>query len=332
MLARPLTPRRRLMASARASSRAAGAVCAITPSFAVLIAMRAVQGAFIPTLTTCSAAWLSRALPPQALNVAMGTDVSATVAGGSWRPSARRAGCIRSAALAPRVRGAVGTALLAVTLLIVAPRLNDTPRARRLRGAPASLRLASAVRKCSRNRGVRRLRRLFHGLQLLSVLPSRTPWSLSTANDHRRCTWSTSQAFMGPFAGRLGNRFGNGVVMIAGALLLAVALLATLRRGDPGRCWRACRASRRVLRDSCVGRRRTEPQPDGRTRKGERALYVFYYLGGAAGIALGGELYARLGLGRRRRRVARDVAVAARRRDYFLPPCCSRFVTSEGLP
>jgi YNFM family putative membrane transporter len=48
----------------------------------VLIATRFVQGLFIPSLTTCIAAYLAQSLPAARLNVVMGSYVSATVAGG----------------------------------------------------------------------------------------------------------------------------------------------------------------------------------------------------------------------------------------------------------
>src|SRR4026209_189242 len=43
-------------------------VCAITHQFALLIAARFVQGLFIPSLTTCIAAFLSQNLPAARLN------------------------------------------------------------------------------------------------------------------------------------------------------------------------------------------------------------------------------------------------------------------------
>src|SRR5438477_4041282 len=60
----------------------ASVTCALTHSIGVLIAARFVQGLFIPSLTTCLAAYLSRTLPPRRLNVMMGWYVSATVTGG----------------------------------------------------------------------------------------------------------------------------------------------------------------------------------------------------------------------------------------------------------
>ncbi len=48
-------------------------VCALTHSFALLIAARFVQGLFIPSLTTCIAAYLGQNLPAARLNVVMGS-------------------------------------------------------------------------------------------------------------------------------------------------------------------------------------------------------------------------------------------------------------------
>ena len=57
-------------------------VCAATQSIALLIAARFIQGLFIPSLTTCLAAYLAKSLPASRLNVVMGSYVSATAAGG----------------------------------------------------------------------------------------------------------------------------------------------------------------------------------------------------------------------------------------------------------
>ena len=59
-----------------------GIVCAVTKDLWVLIGARFLQGIFIPSLTTCLAAYLSKTLPVARLNVVMGSYVSATVLGG----------------------------------------------------------------------------------------------------------------------------------------------------------------------------------------------------------------------------------------------------------
>lgn len=75
-------PVHRLIGFGGVAVAAGGFICAVTPSFSVLVACRFLQGLFIPALTTCVAAYLSRNLPLERLNVAMGSYVSATVAGG----------------------------------------------------------------------------------------------------------------------------------------------------------------------------------------------------------------------------------------------------------
>jgi len=284
---------RRLMIVGACVTAAAGVVCALTPSFAVLIAMRAVQGASIPLLTTCVAAWLSRMLPPAALNVAMGMYVSATVAGGLG--GRLLAGWAFPPAHWRYAFPTVGVALLAVTF-VVAPQLTEAPRAPSVRASTPLLRVVL------RRPQVLAQAAAFGAFGAFSTVfnyfpfyLSRPPWSLSTATITALYLVYVAGLFMGPFAGRLGNRFGNGIVMIAGALVLEAALAATLVVAIP-----ALLAS---LVGLCIGFFTIHAAAIGglnRGLTGERgkanALYtLFYYLGGAAGIALGGDLYARLG-------------------------------------
>jgi YNFM family putative membrane transporter len=223
----------------------------------------------------------------------MGTYVSATVAGGlggrllaGWAfPPAHW----RYAFLT------VGAALLAVTF-VVAPRLTGTPRAQELR---ASTPLLQVIRRRPQVLAQLAAFGAFGAFStVFNYFPfylSRPPWSLSTATITALYLVYVAGLFMGPFAGRLGNRFGNGIVMIGGALVLEVALAATLVVAIP-----VLLAS---LVGLCIGFFTIHAAAVGglnRSLTGERgkanALYtLFYYLGGAAGIALGGDLYARLG-------------------------------------
>ena len=75
-------PVQRLILVGGAVVAACGFFCAATSSLALLVGARFVQGLFVPALTTCLAAYLSTNLPLERLNVAMGSYVSATVAGG----------------------------------------------------------------------------------------------------------------------------------------------------------------------------------------------------------------------------------------------------------
>ena len=287
-------PARRLMIAGASIVSAAGIVCATTPSFALLVGMRALQGAFVPTLTTCIAAWLSRTLPARALNVAMGTYVSATVAGGlggrllagwAFPPAHWRYAFVT-----------VAVALFVVTLL-VAPRLAEPRRTPDPRAAATPI-----LRLIARRPQMLAQLAAFGAFGAFSTVfnyfpfyLSRAPWGLSTPTITALYLVYVAGLFMGPVAGRLGDRLGNGVVMAGGAIVLMVALAATLVVAIPvliasliGLC-----AGFFAIHAAAVGAL-------NRGLEGERgkanALYtLFYYVGGAIGIAAGGQLYVHLG-------------------------------------
>jgi len=75
-------PARPIILSGGTVASLCGLLCAATKSFPLLVGARFLQGAFVPSLTTCLVVYLVRRLPPERLNVAMGSYVSATVAGG----------------------------------------------------------------------------------------------------------------------------------------------------------------------------------------------------------------------------------------------------------
>jgi MFS transporter, YNFM family, putative membrane transport protein len=272
----------------------ASVVCATTASFPMLIAMRFTQGAFIPALTTCIAAWLSRTLPARALNVAMGTYVSATVAGGlggrllagwAFPPQHWRYAFVTA-----------GGALLVVTLIVVA-RLREPARVAAMRASRTPIR-DLVMRRSQLLAQIAAFGAFGAFSTVFNYFPfylSRPPWGLSTATITALYLVYVAGLFMGPFAGRLGNRVGNGAVMAIGAVVLAVALMATRVVAIP-----ALIAS---LIGLCAGFFAIHAAAVGalnRSLSGDRgkanALYtLFYYIGGAAGIALGGELYARFG-------------------------------------
>lgn len=285
-------------------------LCAITESFATLVALRFVQGAAIPALTTCIAAWLARMLPAQALNVAMGTYVSATVAGGLG--GRLLAGWVFDAA---HWRDAFVTAAVALALFTVlaAYRLPENPpfetRTPGARDEPrATARTTSATVATSRVAWADLLRRRSQWLAGLAAFGafgafstafnyfpfrlSRPPWNLSTATITSLYVVYVAGLFMGPFAGRLGNRFGNGTVMAVGAVVLAGALALTLVATMPALVASlvAMCAGFFAIHAAAVGAlNRDAAGARGRAN----ALYtLFYYVGGAVGIAAAGELYA----------------------------------------
>ncbi|HET8585976.1 MAG TPA: MFS transporter, partial [Casimicrobiaceae bacterium] len=121
---------------------------------------------------------------------------------------------------------------------------------------------------------------------------SRPPWNLSTATITSLYLVYVAGLFMGPYAGRLGNRFGNGAVMAVGAIVLACAFALTLVTTMPALVASlvAMCAGFFAIHAAAVGAlNRDAAGARGRAN----ALYtLFYYVGGALGIAVAGELYA----------------------------------------
>jgi MFS transporter, YNFM family, putative membrane transport protein len=270
-------------------------LCAVTESFATLVALRFVQGVSMPALTTCIAAWLSRTLPAQALNVAMGTYVSATVAGG----------------LAGRLLGgwvfapdhwrdafvAAAIALAACTVLATY-RMPEPPAS--ATGAPRIALAALLARPAQWFAGLAAFGGFGSFSTVFNYFPfqlSRSPWNLSTATITSLYLVYVAGLFMGPWAGRLGNRFGNGTVMVAGTLVLLAALgltfvvtMSALIASLVALC-----AGFFAIHAAAVGALNRDA---GEARGRANALYtLFYYAGGAVGIAVAGDLYGRLGWG-----------------------------------
>lgn len=287
-------PARRLLITGACVVAGAGLVCATTSRFPTLVLMRGIQGAFIPMLTTVVAAWLSRSLPTRALNVAMGTYVSATVAGGL---GGRLLG---GWAFAPahwrEAFFTVAFALLVATLL-VAMRIVEPSRI-----GPHATERTRFVRLAIRRPQVLAQAAAFGAFGAFSTafnyFPfylSTAPWSLSTPTITSIYLAYVAGLGAGPIAGRVANRFGNGVVMSAGAIVIALALSASLIA-----VMAVLVASLVVL---CIGFFAVHAAAIGglnRALSGERgkanALYtLFYYLGGAAGIGAGGNAYAHFG-------------------------------------
>jgi len=120
-------PIRRIILAGGFVVGAASLVCAATRSLTLLVAARFVQGLFIPSLSTCVAAYLARTVSVERLEVVMGSYVSASVTGGL---GGRLLGGFVVPAEHWRVAFVIAAALLfAITLATVAllPR-DDAPR------------------------------------------------------------------------------------------------------------------------------------------------------------------------------------------------------------
>lgn len=261
-----------------------GLICAVTHQFWLLIGARFMQGCFIPALTTCLAAYLAKALPAERLNVVMGSYVSATVLGGlssrflggfihpplHWRYAFVSAAAITLLAVWAALRG----------LPNIEPE-TDTPQQRLSYGSLLKRWELLRIYLCAAGSFA-----VFSSL--FNYLPFRlagSPFELSTEATTMPYLVYIMGIFMGPFAGRMSNRFGGGATLIGGALVFAVSLLVV--SGDTivavivglvGIC-----AGFFAVHAAAVGalnRKLTEGQ--GRAN----ALYVlFYYVGGWCGIS-----------------------------------------------
>ncbi|HZQ60410.1 MAG TPA: MFS transporter [Casimicrobiaceae bacterium] len=285
---------RRLIAIGGAMLVACCVVVAATHSFALLVAVRFVQGLFVPALTTCIAAYLARSLDARRLNVAMGAYVSATVAGGLG-------GRLLGGWIHPPLhwRYAFVTTAVLIALATVAS-LSCLPRESAMRATRHDDRgYLELVREP-------RLVAIFFTAagafcvfsSVFSFFPfylAAPPLSVSTSIITAMYLTYVVGIFIGPLAGRISNRLGSGSTLMSAAVLFALALLGTLLAWLPVLilCLLVVCAGFFAIHASAVGAlNRSVTASRGRAN----ALYMlFYYLGGAIGINASGALYTRHG-------------------------------------
>jgi MFS transporter, YNFM family, putative membrane transport protein len=265
-------------------------VCAITNNFQGLVIARFIQGLFIPALTTCLAAFLSRHLPPQRLNVVMGTYVSATVAGGL---GGRLLGGLFQAAFNWRWAFVIAAGLLAVACGVAwrgLPREKITaPR----QSAPLSF-VQLLTQAPLRNNYLVAFSAFFVFSSVFNYLPFYLAGPIFDAPT-RTITFMylvyLIGIVIGPLAGQLSNRFGNGRTMAAGAILFGLSLGTTL--------YPALLAVIVGLAGICAGFFTIHAAAAGwlnrnlvSSRGRANSLYVlFYYAGGTCGITVSGSAY-----------------------------------------
>ncbi|MFZ7125259.1 MAG: MFS transporter [Desulfobacterales bacterium] len=269
---------------------AGGLVCAVTDQIWVLIGMRFLQGLFIPSLTTCLAAYLAKTLPVEKLNVVMGSYVSATVLGGL---GGRLLGGFIHPPLHWRYAFVSASGLILIATVIA---FRGLPR------APSDVRQERAAIGFGALLGQWAFVRIFFcaagSFAVFSSVFNYLPFRLAGAPFHFSTHLTTLLylvyvvgIFMGPTAGRLSNRFGSGATLIGGGAVLGAALVLILLPSVPavilgllGVC-----AGFFTIHAAAVGalnRRLSGGQ--GRAN----ALYVlFYYVGGWLGITGTGLAY-----------------------------------------
>ena len=272
----------------------ASVACALTRHIGVLIAARFLQGLFIPSMSTCLAAYLSRTLPPHRLNLVMGWYVSATVAGGMG--GRLLGGFVFSAAhwrLAFIVAAALVTGAVAAALRWL-PREAPRPH--------ADHETAGFLALLAREELLRMFAVGFFAFFVFSSMFNYVPFYLSgpPLRASVRVITLLYLAYLvgiaaGPFSGTLTQRLGTGLTLIAGCALFGLSLALTLipslvviaasLAGICGGFFTIHSAAVGSLNGRLTGSR-------GRAN----SLYVLlYYLGGAAGISASGAAYARWG-------------------------------------
>jgi MFS transporter, YNFM family, putative membrane transport protein len=267
-----------------------GLICALTGSIRVLIVTRFVQGLFIPCLTTCVAAYLAKTLPWERLNVAMGSYVSATVAGGLG-------GRLLGGFIHPPLhwRYAFVTASVFLLTATLGAYFFLPPERRTPTSTEQTLGFVDLV---SRPDLLRIFSVAFSAFFVFSSVFNYLPFYLSGPPFGATTEVITFTYFsylvgvaVGPLAGRVSNRIGNGTTMALGAVIFGVSLAATLIP--------AVHAVAAALAGICAGffsihsaaagslNRRLES-----SRGRANSLYVlFYYIGGFSGISLSGYVY-----------------------------------------
>jgi MFS transporter, YNFM family, putative membrane transport protein len=271
-----------------------GLMCALTSSISVLIATRFVQGLFIPCLTTCVAAYLAKTLPKERLNVAMGSYVSATVAGGLG-------GRLLGGFIHPPLhwRYAFVTASIFLLLATLAACFFLPPEKRDPTPEEETLGFVDLV---TRPDLLRVFSVVFSAFFVFSSVFNYLPFYLAGPPFGASTEVITFTYFSyligvvaGPLAGRLSNRIGNGATMALGAVVFGVSLAATLIPALPAvaTSLAAICAGFFSIHSAAAGslNRRLES-----SRGRANSLYVlFYYVGGFMGISFSGYVYLSFG-------------------------------------
>ncbi len=271
-----------------------GLGCAVIGSMSHLIALRFVQGLFIPALTTCLAAYLARMLPTRQLNVVMGAYVAATVAGGLG-------GRLLGGWIHPPLHWRYG--FVTVSILVLLASLAAVIRLPADKPKFLGNEVQDGYLALIRRSDLLRIYSVaFLSFWVFSAVFNYLPFYLSgpvfNATTQRITLMYLAYVLgiiIGPLSGKLSNRIGNGATMAWGAAIFAVSLalthvaaIWTVMVGLCGIC-----SGFFGIHAAAAGSLNQKLQA---SRGRANALYVlFYYLGGSAGISVSGYGFQQFG-------------------------------------
>ncbi len=259
-------------------------------SYHWVIICRFIQGLFIPALTTCLAAYLSRTLPVERLNVVMGSYVSATVCGG----------------MAGRLMGGwIETvsdwryAFFVSSLLVVFAgflSLINIPRDKR--SILPEMDRIGYLRLLSRKEIVRVYAVVFSAFFVFSSLFNYIPFYLSGPAFKASTKQITMVylsyivgVFIAPISGKLSNRFGNGKTLAFSSAFFAFSFLISLIPSYTAVMISLCGVCAGFFSIHSAAAGAMNKKLEG-ARGRANALYVFfYYLGAFTGITVNGYIY-----------------------------------------
>jgi YNFM family putative membrane transporter len=272
----------------------AGIACALAENIHILVLLRLLQGLFIPALTTCLATYLARNLPVERLNVVMGSYVSATVVGGL---GGRLLGGWIHPPLHWRyafVTASVMVLVTAVAAILLLPREERPDEITRTGpGYLELMRRADMLRTFAVGFGA-----LFVFGATFNYLPfylSASPFFASTNLITLLYLTYIVGIIIAPLSGKFSNRFGNGLTMILGVLILSTALLLSHVQSLTVICLSmamACAGFFAIHAAAVGSMNRKLSSSRGRAN----SLYIlWYYLGGSAGITVMGYGFKQFG-------------------------------------
>jgi len=264
-----------------------GLICALSYNLWILIAARFLQGLFIPALTTCLAAFLSKTLPIDRLNVVMGSYVSASVIGGLG-------GRLLGGWLHPPLHWRY--AFLSASAIVLAAAFNAFRQLPRAAASEAQARAPQGYLSLLTRAELLRIYWCAAGSfgifsSLFNYLPFRlngAPFNYSTELTTLLYVVYVIGIFMGPLAGKFSNRFGSGNTLLGGTIVMGTSLAFFQIPSLPaviGGLLSACTGFFAVHAAAvgCLNRKLAGGQ--GRAN----ALYMlFFYIGGWVGITFTG--------------------------------------------